>query len=160
VRNLSGTDAGGRPLRIDLADTDPSLEGKTTVRGELVDAADLSDSRWRTGSSTSSLSSSASFTFSSPNSSFSSATSSGSSAEDAELSAFLASLPEGKDLPRGMSSMDAISQALAAMPPGQLIEVLAQMKVNFSTLQNDVHFVKPNPCRLSLSTTPHWRDIC
>jgi len=37
VRNLNGTDVGGRPLRIDLADSDPFLEGKTTVRGELMD---------------------------------------------------------------------------------------------------------------------------
>ena len=29
---------GGRPLRIDLADSDPFLEGKTTVRGELIDS--------------------------------------------------------------------------------------------------------------------------
>ena len=37
VRNLNNTDVGGRPLRIDLADSDPFLEGKTTVRGELID---------------------------------------------------------------------------------------------------------------------------
>jgi cleavage stimulation factor subunit 2 len=35
VRNLNGTDVKGRPLRIDLADSDPLLEGKTTNRGEL-----------------------------------------------------------------------------------------------------------------------------
>lgn len=35
VRNLNGTEVKGRPLRIDLADSDPSLEGKTTYRGEL-----------------------------------------------------------------------------------------------------------------------------
>lgn len=35
VRNLNGTDVKGRPLRIDLADSDPFLEGKTTNRGEL-----------------------------------------------------------------------------------------------------------------------------
>lgn len=38
MRNLHGVDVGGRPLRIDLADSDPFLEGKTTVRGEIVDA--------------------------------------------------------------------------------------------------------------------------
>ena len=37
VRNLNNTDVGGHPLRIDLADSDPFLEGKTTVRGELLD---------------------------------------------------------------------------------------------------------------------------
>jgi cleavage stimulation factor subunit 2 len=40
VRNLNGQDCGGRPLRIDLADSDPFLEGKTTVRGEIIDAGD------------------------------------------------------------------------------------------------------------------------
>ncbi|VDB96634.1 unnamed protein product [Peniophora sp. CBMAI 1063] len=38
VRNLNNQDVGGRPLRIDLADSDPFLEGKTTVRGELIDS--------------------------------------------------------------------------------------------------------------------------
>ena len=37
VRNLNNTDVGGRSLRIDLADSDPFLEGKTTVRGEIID---------------------------------------------------------------------------------------------------------------------------
>jgi len=37
VRNLNGTDVGGRPLRIDLADSDPFLEGRTTTRGELLE---------------------------------------------------------------------------------------------------------------------------
>lgn len=40
VRNLHGTDCGGRPLRIDLADSDPFLEGKTTVNGEIVDGGE------------------------------------------------------------------------------------------------------------------------
>lgn len=38
VRNLNNTEVGGRPLRIDLADSDPFLEGKTTVRGEILDS--------------------------------------------------------------------------------------------------------------------------
>ncbi|KAL1745954.1 hypothetical protein HDZ31DRAFT_81554 [Schizophyllum fasciatum] len=37
VRNLNNIDVKGRNLRIDLADSDPQLEGKTTVRGELID---------------------------------------------------------------------------------------------------------------------------
>lgn len=39
VRNLNGQDVKGRPLRIDLADSDPFLEGKTTTRGELDEAS-------------------------------------------------------------------------------------------------------------------------
>lgn len=45
VRNLNGTDVKGRPLRIDLADSDPFLEGKTTNRGELDEASGSSKSR-------------------------------------------------------------------------------------------------------------------
>jgi len=37
VRNLNGKEVGGRPLRIDLADSDPLLEGKSTSFGELLD---------------------------------------------------------------------------------------------------------------------------
>ncbi len=37
VRNLNAKDVGGRPLRIDLADSDPLLEGRTTSHGELLD---------------------------------------------------------------------------------------------------------------------------
>jgi len=45
VRNLNGTDVKGRPLRIDLADSDPFLEGKTTNRGELDDTSGQSKPR-------------------------------------------------------------------------------------------------------------------
>ena len=47
---------GGRPLRIDLADSDPFLEGKTTVRGELIDGGTPGPaeprSHWRGGGDT------------------------------------------------------------------------------------------------------------
>ncbi|OBZ66823.1 Cleavage stimulation factor subunit 2 [Grifola frondosa] len=46
VRNLNGQEIGGRPLRIDLADSDPFLEGKTTVRGELIDGGETR-AQWR-----------------------------------------------------------------------------------------------------------------
>ncbi|KAJ3744559.1 hypothetical protein EV360DRAFT_97835 [Lentinula raphanica] len=46
VRNLSNYKVGGRPLRIYLADLDPFLEGKTTVRGEVMDGGGASG-RWR-----------------------------------------------------------------------------------------------------------------
>ncbi|KAH8825171.1 hypothetical protein DL96DRAFT_1612165 [Flagelloscypha sp. PMI_526] len=45
VRNLNNVDVNGRQLRIDLADSDPFLEGKTTVRGELIDAGGARESR-------------------------------------------------------------------------------------------------------------------
>ena len=36
IRNFNGVDVGGRPLRMDLAASDPFLEGKTTNNGEIV----------------------------------------------------------------------------------------------------------------------------
>ena len=36
VCNLNNVDCGGQPLRIDLVDSDPFLEGKTTMHGELI----------------------------------------------------------------------------------------------------------------------------
>ncbi|KZV82914.1 hypothetical protein EXIGLDRAFT_778091, partial [Exidia glandulosa HHB12029] len=47
VRNLNNTLVEGRPLRIDLADSDPFLEGKTTSRGELLDDGGAGAARWR-----------------------------------------------------------------------------------------------------------------
>lgn len=106
VRNLNGADVGGRPLRIDLADSDPFLEGKTTVRGELIDSGGP-DNKWirekdyqedrRPGSSS-------------------------------NLPSFLANLPPGVQVPPGSTALDTISQSLATMEPSQLLEVLAQMK--------------------------------
>ena len=100
---------GGRPLRIDLADSDPFLEGKTTVRGELIDGGTPGPAeprhQWR-----------------------------GSSTQDPQN--ILPSLPPGVQIPKGLSALDYISQTLASMQPSQLMEVLAQMKVtdNPSTL--------------------------
>jgi len=103
VRNLNNYELGGRPLRIDLADSDPFLEGKTTVRGELLDGGypgpSEPRSQWRTG---------------------------GGRVNEAE--SFLANVPPGIQIPKGSSSLDSISHTLASMPPNQLMEVLAQMK--------------------------------
>jgi len=106
VRNLNGADVGGRPLRIDLADSDPFLEGKTTVRGELIDSGGP-ENKWsrekeyredrRQGSSSS-------------------------------APPFLSNLPPGVQIPPGSTALDTISQSLASMEPSQLLEVLAQMK--------------------------------
>ncbi|KAG6906778.1 hypothetical protein DXG01_012143 [Tephrocybe rancida] len=102
VRNLNNTDVGGRPLRIDLADSDPFLEGKTTVRGELVDGGTPGPaeprSGWRGGETR------------------------------PESNSLLANLPPGIPVPQGASALDYISQTLATMQPSQLMEVLAQMK--------------------------------
>ena len=39
-------------------------------------------------------------------------------------------LPQGIALPPGISSTDAISSTLAAVPPNQLLDILAQMRVS------------------------------
>ncbi|KNZ81118.1 Cleavage stimulation factor subunit 2 [Termitomyces sp. J132] len=101
VRNLNNTDVGGRPLRIDLADSDPFLEGKTTVRGEIVDGGTPGPSEprhaWRGGG-------------------------------DSRNESIFTNAPSGIQIPQGASALDYISQTLANMQPSQLMEVLAQMK--------------------------------
>ncbi|TFK75638.1 hypothetical protein BDN72DRAFT_448303 [Pluteus cervinus] len=100
VRNLNNVDVGGRPLRIDLADSDPFLEGKTTVRGELVDGGDSRG--WGRGHDR--------------------------DRGREDPNAFLRDLPPGVPIPKGSNALDTISQNLAKMQPSQLMEVLAQMK--------------------------------
>ena len=95
---------GGRPLRIDLADSDPFLEGKTTVRGELLDGGETR-AQWREREH--------------------------GRRDDHPRShhSILDGLPAGVPLPPGVTALDAISQTLAKMSTAQLTEVLAQMKV-------------------------------
>lgn len=104
VRNLNNVDVGGRPIRIDIADSDPFLEGKTTVRGEIMDTGGETRAQWRERGS-----------------------GSGSGG-------FLASLPRGTPLPPGTSSMDFISTQLARMPVKELMDVLSLTKVNVGAI--------------------------
>ena len=108
VRNLNGQEIGGRPLRIDLADSDPFLEGKTTVRGELLDGGETR-AQWRERQHEQ-------------------------EARRQGPSDYLSQLPPGVPLPPGTSSMDHISNFLATTQPSQILEVLAQMKVCGSDL--------------------------
>ncbi|KIJ38685.1 hypothetical protein M422DRAFT_33115 [Sphaerobolus stellatus SS14] len=116
VRNLNNVDCGGRPLRIDLADSDPFLEGKTTVRGELVDAPnkrhrggdserDRGDNRYGARGS------------------YAGGGGGGGGGGD-----WLSNLPRGKPLVPGITSMDAISQSVADIRPGQMMDILSSMK--------------------------------
>lgn len=108
VRNLNNVDVGGRPLRIDLADSDPFLEGKTTVRGELIDGGETR-AQWREREN---------------------AKRDRDKEPDAkDRPSFLRNLPQGVPVPPGTSALDLISQTLATMNPTQLVEVLAQFKV-------------------------------
>ncbi|KAG9023309.1 hypothetical protein FRB95_013263 [Tulasnella sp. JGI-2019a] len=49
VRNLNGTEVNGRPLRIDLADSDPFFEGKTTKSGRTRPEDDTRPNRYGGG---------------------------------------------------------------------------------------------------------------
>jgi len=109
VRNLNNFEVGGRPLRIDLADSDPLLEGKTTVRGELVD----------TGG---------------PSSSF---RSSGGSNNDSSNN-FLANLPPGVPVPAGSTALDVITTLLGTIKERDMMDVLAHMKVRNDTAPEEL----------------------
>jgi cleavage stimulation factor subunit 2 len=114
VRNLNNVDVGGRPLRIDLADSDPFLEGKTTVRGELIDGGETR-AQWRERESAKRERDKEK----EPDST-------------KDRTSFLRNLPQGVPVPPGTSALDMISQTLATMNPTQLVEVLAQFKVRDS----------------------------
>lgn len=124
VRNLNNTDVGGRPLRIDLADSDPFLEGKTTVHGEIIDAGETRQQwRERVGDHRDSRG---------PEEGvhgLPKGAAQGRNVKD-ENYAFLRSLPRGVPLAPGQTALDSISHTLATMNPNQLNEVLAQMKVH------------------------------
>ncbi|KAJ7151452.1 hypothetical protein C8R43DRAFT_1005237 [Mycena crocata] len=116
VRNLNNTDVGGRPLRIDLADSDPFLEGKTTVRGELMDGGAPGPaeprSQWRTNNEN----------------------------RGPEGSEILAVVPPGKPLAPGDTAAESITRTLAkSMSDSQLIEVIAQMKAFVITHPKQAH---------------------
>lgn len=105
VRNLHDTDVGGRRLRIDLADSDPFLEGKTTQHGELLDTSETR-AQWRARNDQGDDNDS----------------------KHGGPSNFLKTLPPGIPLPAGVTALDSISTTLASIDPAQLTEVLAQMK--------------------------------
>ena len=115
VRNLNGQDVGGRPLRIDLADSDPFLEGKTTVRGELVDSQETR-AQWRERERERERD----------------------VHRTRDPQALLADLPPGVSVPLGKTAGDLITEVLAGTSPNQIFEVLAQMKASVST---DLHKV-------------------
>lgn len=116
VRNLNNVEVGGRPLRIDLADSDPFLEGKTTVRGELLDGSDPRG-HWRDRHRDRDRDRDRD-NYDHPR-----------DQKSQDSAAFLSSLPSGVPVPPGSTALDCISQTLATMNPTQLVEVLAQMKV-------------------------------
>ncbi|KAJ7058563.1 hypothetical protein C8F01DRAFT_1148566 [Mycena amicta] len=117
VRNLNNTDVGGRSLRIDLADSDPFLEGKTTVRGEIIDGGTPgpAENRWRGG-------------------------------HEQEGTEILVAVPPGKPLLPGQRAEDVITQFMREQKSGQLDEILAQMKAfSFTHPKQAIAFIQHNP---------------
>lgn len=111
VRNLNDKDVGGRPMRIDYADVDPMFEGRTTSMGQ-VEGEDLAPGRgprrMMRGGAT------------------------GMGGGTGPGRPLPPNLPQGQPLQPGVGATDAISQTLAALPPNQLLDILAQMKVRLS----------------------------
>ncbi|RPD61554.1 hypothetical protein L226DRAFT_612409 [Lentinus tigrinus ALCF2SS1-7] len=115
MRNLNGQEIGGRPLRIDLADSDPFLEGKTTVRGEIVDGGSETRAQWRERNERERSSHDRDRDYDRHG-------------RRDDSNSFLANLPKGVALPPGTNASDAITNVLATSDPSQILEVLAQMK--------------------------------
>ena len=63
------------------------------------------------------------------------------SADSDPIHALLNNPPQGRVPDRGTNSTDAISQTLAAIPPGQLEEVLGRMKVSRATQSTSSGYV-------------------
>lgn len=123
VRNLNGQELGGRPLRIDLADSDPFLEGKTTVRGEIIDGGETR-AQWRERERERERHFDPRDT----------------PVRNADPNGFLQTLPPGVPIPLGATALDTISQVLATSNPTQILEVLAQMKVRDDALSYTADF--------------------
>ncbi|QRW13433.1 RNA recognition motif protein [Ceratobasidium sp. AG-Ba] len=106
VRNLHGTDVGGRSLRIDLADADPALEGKFTSRGEILGERDSHRGPPpRSGGGPG-----------------------GSGGGPPDIQTILSSIPSGVAIPPGSNSLDVITNAIVALGPEKQIELLQQVK--------------------------------
>ncbi|EJU01307.1 hypothetical protein DACRYDRAFT_116497 [Dacryopinax primogenitus] len=101
VRNLHGYEVQGRPLRVDIAESDPMVEGKTTHQGVINERDVRADSAGHGGR------------WGPPKNDFAN---------------FMNDLPSGVSIPPGKSSLDVISQALASIPHPQLMQTLNQMK--------------------------------
>lgn len=123
VRNLNGQEIGGRSLRIDLADSDPFLEGKTTIRGELVGASETR-AHWRERTSERAKERN----FSRSGRGHGADAGRGGSLKS-DTNTFLAKLPRGVLVPAGSTASESISNLLARESPSQILEVLAHMKV-------------------------------
>ena len=103
VRNLNGTELGGRQLRVDW-----SNEGRDD---------DPRNQQGQTGGQTSGAG-----TQSNGSDPF------GANIQQQGGASSLPPLPAGADLPPGLTATDAISRTLQTLPPAQLLDIISQMK--------------------------------
>ncbi|KAK4038722.1 hypothetical protein C8A01DRAFT_37287, partial [Parachaetomium inaequale] len=113
VRNLNDYEIMGRKLRVDFSNETVSDEDNRDRDG----APGASGSNYPNPAATNGGSSA-----NAPSASIQPPTAAGSG------SSSLPPLPQGKDLPPGVSCTDAISRTLNTLPPAQLLDILQQMK--------------------------------
>ncbi|KAK0549972.1 hypothetical protein OC846_002589 [Tilletia horrida] len=116
VRNLNDVDVGGRQLRVDFADPDERLEGRTTTMGQLNVNDGGPPNVNRAGPPRG------------PGAGPQPGTGWGPGRPMPGSGAAEQVLPEGQPLAPGVSSADAITQTLAALSPNQLMDILSHMK--------------------------------
>lgn len=150
-RNLQDTDVRGRPLRIDYAELDETFQGRTTQNGQIDPSSagggggggGPSGGRGRGGRGGGPIGNGPNRTGGMdqgwgnrsqnplPPPSMQQPPGQGFQSTAPPPAGQLPNdLPKGKPLPNGVSSGDAITQTLAALPPGQLLDIMSQMKVS------------------------------
>lgn len=112
VRNLNDVPVGGRPLRVDFAESDPAQDQQGGGGG--------GGARRRppqAGGGAPGPSGGPPFDFGAG----------GIAGPSGQIN--FAALPTGTMPPPGVNATDAISQTLASLPPNQLLDVMSKMKV-------------------------------
>ncbi|KAK0522247.1 hypothetical protein OC834_006356 [Tilletia horrida] len=122
VRNLNDVDVGGRQLRVDFADPDERLEGRTTTMGQLS-TNDLPPPNLNRGGP----GGGARGGWGAPGPGVGGGPGMGRPPMGAGGPPEQV-LPQGQPLAPGVSSADAITQTLAALPPQQLLDIMSHMK--------------------------------
>ncbi|CAD6884905.1 unnamed protein product [Tilletia controversa] len=136
VRNLNEVDVGGRNLRVDFADPDERLEGKTTTMGQLnINDLPPSNPNLRPTGPAAGAGAGAGRGGAGPvgvpgNGWAGAGRGAGGGGAPPGPAGAPADqvLPQGQPLQPGVSSADAITRTLAALPPQQLMDIMSHMK--------------------------------
>ncbi|SPO37531.1 related to Cleavage stimulation factor [Pseudozyma flocculosa] len=160
VRNLNEVDVGGRPLRIDFADIDPLMEGRSTQHGQFDQEdvrrrAALAGRAGRPGTFGHAAAGGGPQPGGAPqwgnragrdngygdrmqDGGFGGGGPGGFGQQGAPPAGpggavLPPNLPTGVPLPPGVGATDAITQTLATLPPNQLLDIMGQMKALTAT---------------------------